>query len=287
MLQGLKQGTPRELLINSLAVTGGLATLVESTAKASHSVSGDNSIDDNDADLNASHLQSPELAPLLNSTAGQEPLGNSEAAVAAAPPTVKARLEKYEMSLIEELFNYALDEDSMPLKVLSKTDFLHDYIHKERAYCSPALVNAVLALACQMISLQAPESILLNVRSPTDEMFFYKAQGQLFHLGLSSASLTELPEIQAIGFLALHQVAKGNHRQARQLAEAFLDSTIRLCRRMDVDDIKDMHYAKIRSETFRSAVSLLRYGLCTSCLQQLTASVQHDRLVCHSALGCA
>lgn len=207
------------------------------------------------------------MVKMNSSPAGQGTLGKSEAALDAVFSAFKSRLRECEVSLAEQLFNYALDESSMPLRLLSKTDFLHDYMHEKRDYCSPALVNAVLALACQMMSFQAPESILLNIRPPTDETFFYKAQGELFHLGLSPSSSAELPEIQAIGFLALHQVAKGNHQQARHLAQAFLDSTIQLCRRLNADEMEDMHYASIRSETFCSAVSLLRYVWCSPCLQ--------------------
>jgi hypothetical protein len=262
VLQGLKQGTPRELLINRLSNTGGLAQLAEPTnPEASHSVSKKSLVNNKDTGPYAYHLQSSEPPSRPSSSSGQKPLGNLEAGVTSAYP-LRARMETWEVSLMEQLFHYVLDENFMPLGILSKTRFLHDYVSGKQVYCSPALINAVLALTCQMVSVQVPEFILFNIQPTINEIFFFRAQAQLLHLGLSPPSLAQLPEIQAIGFLALHEFANGHHRQARQFAEAFLDSSIQLCRQLKEDDIEDIDYAMTKSETFCSAVSLLRYVRC-------------------------
>ncbi|KAK4101776.1 hypothetical protein N658DRAFT_506544 [Parathielavia hyrcaniae] len=106
------------------------------------------------------------------------------------------------------------------LFLVSKRHFLQDFREGNPRYCSEALVNAMLGTACTMMTV----SSRLVPRFSFEDAFI----GQARMLLLREPSLVSLPDIQALGVLALAEIARRNHDEAVDLARESLRACILL-----------------------------------------------------------
>ncbi|KAJ6446082.1 2-deoxy-D-gluconate 3-dehydrogenase [Purpureocillium lavendulum] len=181
--------------------------------------------------------------------------------------------------------------DYLPFCLLCKDPFLRDLTNGTGQYCSSALVNALLALSQRTFDepLQRPHHRSLplfqdaNIRttSLSSTAFQEWAGGQAFFdeavaLTNCAGHSPSLPDIQALGILALYQIGSGCDVEARELADAFAAAAADLCSRVPLTAGTQDEYAHVRATTYCGAISLVRIlklamarpsGLCVTLLQ--------------------
>ncbi|OAQ65596.1 nitrate assimilation regulatory protein nirA [Purpureocillium lilacinum] len=175
---------------------------------------------------------------------------------------------------IRDRFNSLLTWDYLPFCLLCKNPFLQDFASGDGRYCSPALVNSLLALSTRILDeRQHPqqqqhqkEQQKCLAKSDADCGFPHSGcwdSQALFDEAETLISGKEhmgaLPDIQTLGILALYQVSCGREAEARELAEAFKAEITKLCLREPLDVGKqDDQYMQVRSTTYCGAISLVR-----------------------------
>lgn len=176
---------------------------------------------------------------------------------------------------IEGHLDSIFKRDYLASCIFCKDSFLRDFAAGCGRYCSSALVNALLALslrstdcneeltdhhigACQVQETQEQASSDGAVPSKhlANSVFFFREAD----VCVGNSDLTKsLPDVQALGMLALYQVSLGCEAEAQNLAEAFLDAVTELCLQhiSELDNRKD-GYQQACATTYCGAVSLLR-----------------------------
>ena len=145
--------------------------------------------------------------------------------------------------------------DYLPLCIFSEELFLRDYDNGTARFCSSALVNAILALASCLVNESSDDAALLPSGWLSSQVFFYEART---NLPQDSSKVFDLPDIQALGILALYCLRCGLEAEARELAEAFAARISEHCQRPLPDDEARDDFSKARLITYCSAVSLVR-----------------------------
>ncbi|KJZ69107.1 hypothetical protein HIM_11497 [Hirsutella minnesotensis 3608] len=175
------------------------------------------------------------------------------------------------VGFVQQLLNSLILWDYLPFCLLCKDPFLQDYTAGRDRYCSSALVNALLALATRIISKDQYElqqqdgGYGSNEISPFaqrwsgGDSFFEEAEALL-----NEEPLTSLPNIQALGILALYHVSCGREANAKALAEDFAAAMTDLCLREPLVGKQEERYACVRATAYCGAVSLLRILRLTS-----------------------
>ncbi|KAJ6442323.1 2-deoxy-D-gluconate 3-dehydrogenase [Purpureocillium lavendulum] len=173
--------------------------------------------------------------------------------------------------------------DYLPFCLLCKDPFLNDLMSGEGSYCSPALVNSLLALSTRVLDEHHhPQQLLLQRQhgnaNGTASSFGWSDSQALFDEAVALISGNKqpdtLPNIQAMGMLALYQVSSGLEAEARELAEAFAAAATDMCVRESLaGDRTDEQYARVRATTYCGAISLVRADIdrARSILKLITA----------------
>lgn len=156
---------------------------------------------------------------------------------------------------VRQLLDALLTCDYLPFCLLCRDPFLRDYHGGLTRYCSSALVNALLALATRVVRESIDEAQGPNpVPGCTSKSFFVEAEALICGAGPSAS----LPDIQAIGVLALYQITCGLEAEALALAESFAARIAHLCLHGPPVGAEDDEYAKVRATSFCGGVSLIR-----------------------------
>ncbi|OAQ93891.1 nitrate assimilation regulatory protein nirA [Purpureocillium lilacinum] len=203
--------------------------------------------------------------PSLPSVSGDEKL---------PPASVNWTRTGWPLAKIKEHLDSLLTWDYLPFCLLCKDPFLQSFASGDGRYCSPALVNSLLALSTRIAHVdehrrprsqqhqQEQQDHLVNADggSPTSgwsdsQALFDEAEALVSSRGQPGS----LPDIQALGMLALYQVSCGREAEARELAEAFASAITELCLREPLPtDKPDSQYALVRATTYCGAISLVR-----------------------------
>ena len=155
----------------------------------------------------------------------------------------------------ERLVQRLLDKffaSSLPyLSLLSESHFMHDFREGNRRYCSEALVNAVLGMACKV----ATATSQLISRVSFGDAFMGEAKALLAR----RRDYVSLPYIQALGILALSEMAQGNEEEAGELAH----ESVRACIRFFIQTQQPSHshdadFRAVRALAFCGGFSLIR-----------------------------
>ena len=160
--------------------------------------------------------------------------------------------------------------DYLPSCMLSSSLVLADYASGNSQYCSAALVNALLCLATHSGSNnhgqgsndegdEDAKQFEISRNASTTAWLFDEARS-----GLENAST--LPDIQALGVLAMYQLQCGHESEARKLAEDFGDAMTSLCLRELHTPTKGEQYRLVRASSYCAAISLIRFVRLCSCL---------------------
>ncbi|KAK0716922.1 hypothetical protein B0T26DRAFT_740538 [Lasiosphaeria miniovina] len=155
---------------------------------------------------------------------------------------------------IRHLVDVVLTSDYLPFCLLCTDLFLHDFEHGSSRFCSPALVHAILALATCLVNENNDSSGLLPSGWVGSQTFFEEAQSDFRQGGQPDA----LPDIQALGILALYQLRCGREAEAQELAEVCVTSIMDLCQRMPLDGEEEELHARVRATTYCGAITLVR-----------------------------
>lgn len=155
--------------------------------------------------------------------------------------------------------------DYLPSCMLSSGLLLEDYTSGNTQYCSSALVNALLCLATQVENDEGvqhrynewnegtKQSEMPRIASTTTWLF------NEARAGLEDAST--LPDIQALGILAMYQLQCGRETEARNLAEIFGAAMTNLCLRESHGVTNGEQYRLVRATSYCAAISLIRFVL--------------------------
>lgn len=165
----------------------------------------------------------------------------------------------WDVSFVLHLFDNLVNWDYLPFCLLCKEAFLSDYVNGRNRYCSSALVNAILALACRYLGDNGggPKPSF-DPNSSASESFYTEAESLLLNLRSLHNGLDHIPDIQALGLLALYQVGCGHEAKAQELGEDCLASITDLCLNNPVDGTEEQHYLVVRATTFCGATTLVR-----------------------------
>jgi hypothetical protein len=106
------------------------------------------------------------------------------------------------------------------LSLVSTGHFMRDFSVGNPRYCSAALVNAVLGMACKMAA--APSHMVS--RFGFGDAFMAEAKRLL----AEEPDHVNVPSIQALGVLALAEIARGDDEEASNLARESVKACIRL-----------------------------------------------------------
>jgi hypothetical protein len=133
---------------------------------------------------------------------------------------------------------------------LSKEHFLRDFRDRRHRYCSPLLVNALLALGCRFSTHPMTRANSKDSHSAGDQ--FFKESQRLFDQETDHHSLTT---IQALGIVSIREASCGRASESRYYAE----QSIQLAFEMGLhrtDDEGDQDELVVQSATFWGAFSL-------------------------------
>ena len=163
-------------------------------------------------------------------------------------------------SKIQGILNEFLSREYLPLSLLCKNSLLEDHRRGYGLYCSSALVNAILALAAHTMDGGEPrdqsnDGIGDEVTSAPSlsQAFFDEALCLIYRDGLPHM----LPDVQAMGMLAIYKVSWGDMPGALEMAEGFSHAATTLCLRAP-HAVYDDQFCRVRAMTYCGAVSLVR-----------------------------
>lgn len=133
---------------------------------------------------------------------------------------------------------------------LSKEHFLHDFQDGRHRYCSPILVNALLALGCRFSTQPMTRANPIDPYSSGDH--FFKESQRLFNEEIDHHSLTT---IQALGIMSIREASCGRDSESWYYA----GQSIRLALEMGlhrIHDEDDEDELAVQSATFWGAFAL-------------------------------
>ncbi|KAI0153106.1 hypothetical protein GGR57DRAFT_156306 [Xylariaceae sp. FL1272] len=146
---------------------------------------------------------------------------------------------------------------------LSKEHFLKDYKHGRPRYCSPILVNALLALGCRFSTQPSTRANPDDPRTSGDH--FFKEALRLLYRENDHHTLTT---IQALGIMSIREASCGRDSESWYYA----GQSVRLAIEMGLhrlSDAGDEDELAVQSATFWGAFALDHaWSLATGCLPQ-------------------
>ncbi|PHH91331.1 hypothetical protein CDD83_902 [Cordyceps sp. RAO-2017] len=158
------------------------------------------------------------------------------------------------MSSVQQLIETLLTWDYLPCCLMCKEPFLWDYQAGLNRFCSPALVNALLALATCVVH-ENGEKVESPAAWSSSKAFYDEAEALLHGAGPSS---NNLPDIQALGILSLYKLSCGYEAESLELAETFAARISYLCMQGPLLGVEGEEYARVRATAYCGAISLVR-----------------------------
>ncbi|EXK25618.1 hypothetical protein FOMG_17719 [Fusarium oxysporum f. sp. melonis 26406] len=166
-----------------------------------------------------------------------------------------------DINLVQHLLALYFCWEYPTLASLSKEHFLRDFRDGRHRYCSPLLVNALLALGCRFSSHPITRANSKDSHSAGDQ--FFKESQRLFDQETDHHSLTT---IQALGIMSIREASCGRASESQYYAE----QSIQLAFEMGlhrVHDEGDQDELAVQLATFWGAFSLDHiYSLATGSL---------------------
>lgn len=176
---------------------------------------------------------------------------------ACGPPTDFWTRTGWTVSFVQQLFNNLATWDYLPLCLLCKDPFLQDYLDGRNRYCSSALVHALLALAYRLTFEGGKEVACQNHGRVCCSSKLFEEAERIVHTDDSFG--ISLPDIQALGILAIYQIGYGRNAEACELIESFTTAITNLCLQEPLVGPMEEYYTVVRATTYCGAVSLSRY----------------------------
>lgn len=159
--------------------------------------------------------------------------------------------KQYIMGLITSV----LEWDALPLCRVNKGLLLKDFESGARQYCSSALVNALLAIATRLVEESDKQSeVLSDTSTSTSETFVRESSA---HLHGEGPTIDTLPNIQAVGVLALYEASFGQDARASKLADEYAAAIADLCF-SEPTPVPGSDYDQVRTDAYHGAISLRR-----------------------------
>ncbi|KJZ70717.1 hypothetical protein HIM_09901 [Hirsutella minnesotensis 3608] len=156
---------------------------------------------------------------------------------------------------VRQLFDGLMAWDYLPFCLICRDPLFRDYYSGSTRYCSSALVNALLALALRVVNEDNHEAQSPGPGCSRSKAFFDEAEAILHSTELSD----NLPDIQALGILALYQITCGREAEAQELADSFAARMGELCLDEQLLGAEAEEYSKVRATSYCGAISLVRY----------------------------
>ncbi|EJP60692.1 nitrate assimilation regulatory protein nirA [Beauveria bassiana ARSEF 2860] len=178
--------------------------------------------------LSSQGMPTPTSLPLAPTTTG---VVESEAESCASLQSVGAR----------QLFASLATWDCIPFCIICQAQFLEAFDTGSRQFCSPALSNAVLALAIRELIETENETQSTATNTLGSKYFFDKAVRILQH----SPHASQLPNTQALGILSLYQLSCGHEIAALELALSLLSGITRLCDQQSLAERGDTQFLRL------------------------------------------
>ncbi|RDW56823.1 hypothetical protein BP5796_12890 [Coleophoma crateriformis] len=157
---------------------------------------------------------------------------------------------------------------------VSKEHFMEDFRKGSLRYCSPMLVNALLALACRFSD--RPGTRVSPGDSTTAGNAFFAEASRLFNAEQDHYSLTT---IQALGVMSIREASCGRISTSSFLSAQSIRLAVEMGLHIDVaahdgDDEADKTERAVREATFWGALSLNEMlSLCTGTLPHLSQRI--------------
>lgn len=155
---------------------------------------------------------------------------------------------------VEELLDVFFDWQYIPLFCVDREDLERDFSEGKHEHCSPALIRAILSLACRSLGgYDADYSFHVNLGG--------RLHDEAIELLEDSKSASHgLPDALALGFLAIHQLGSRDNKDALRLAEQCVSMLISLHQKDSQIhlDASEISWASKLSTCLHGAVSLLR-----------------------------
>ncbi|KAL5603955.1 hypothetical protein FOVSG1_006705 [Fusarium oxysporum f. sp. vasinfectum] len=133
---------------------------------------------------------------------------------------------------------------------LSKKHFLQDFRDGRHRYCSPLLVNALLALGCRFSTNLITRAYSEDPQSAGDH--FFKESQRLFDQETDHHSLTT---IQALGIMSIREASCGRSSESRYYAGQSIQLAFEMCLHRTPDK-EDKDELDVQLATFWGAFSL-------------------------------
>jgi hypothetical protein len=134
---------------------------------------------------------------------------------------------------------------------LSKEHFLKDFHSGRPRYCSPILVNALLALGCRF---STQPSTLANPDDPySSGDHFFKESLRLFFMEENHHSLTT---IQALGIMSIREASCGRDSESWYYAGQSIRLAVEMGLHRVSDDSGDSDEVAVQAATFWGAFAL-------------------------------
>ncbi|KAI0391897.1 hypothetical protein F5Y17DRAFT_385159 [Xylariaceae sp. FL0594] len=185
-----------------------------------------------------------------------------ESAEANVPPTTWTSITS-DSALVQHLLALYFCWEYPTFASLSKEHFMRDYQHGRSRYCSPILVNALLALGCRF-SAQPKTRANPNDPKTAGDHFFHEALRLLYR----ETNHHTLTTIQALGIMSIREASCGRDSESWYYAS----QSIRLAIEMGLhrlDDEGDEDELAVKSATFWGAFALDHaWSLATGSLPQ-------------------
>ncbi|KAK3389821.1 nitrate assimilation regulatory protein nirA [Podospora didyma] len=181
---------------------------------------------------------------------------------------------------IRHLVDALLTWDFLPFCLFSKDLFLQDYHTESTQFCSAGLVHAVLALATRLINEADDDDAGLLPSGWLGSNLFFDAAAAMV---LDTGPVHSLPDIQAVGVLALYHIRCGREAEAQKLTEIFVSRITVLCQRDApfAGNGEDEQYARSRATTYCGAITLARMlSMATGQLFNNPHDATHSELLC-------
>lgn len=173
---------------------------------------------------------------------------------------------------VQQKLESILADDYLPSCLLCRGPFLQGFASGDSSFCSSALVNALLALSmCDRVDSQGQyntqkgnenrsedgagsgQFVLHDGNSPCEQLF-----SDARHMVTENTNVLTLPDIQALGVLAMFQLVSSRESEARELAGFFGDAMTNLCLRETHTPAKEP-YRLVRATSYCAAISLIRF----------------------------
>lgn len=156
---------------------------------------------------------------------------------------------------VRDLILLVLDWDGIPLCLVDKELFLRDFDTGAGHFCSSALVSALLAVMTRRLSEgQKQDDAPTRTEASASEAFLQESSTRLRCEGVR---LDNLPDVQAVGVLALYQASFGRDANAANLIHEYAVAMADLHFNTPTPS-SAIDYDRVRLNAYRGAVSLRR-----------------------------